>query len=271
MSVVGPYPSKGGAERAEADRALFQRFRDQADSVDRELLVERFLPLARSLAARYKGHSEAFDDIFQVACLGLVKAIDRYDPSQGTAFSSFAVPTIAGEIKRYYRDRTWSVRVPRDLQERALLVARARAELEGGLARSPTIREIGERLALEDEEVLDALQAHQAQYAVSLDAPPGDDEDAEASTGATLGDWDGGFARAESRADLDALLHVLPPRERIILRLRFEQDLTQEQIGERVGLSQMQVSRLLRSSLARLRTYSETRDRRAPDATTLAA
>jgi RNA polymerase sigma-B factor len=268
MSAVGPHPSNGGAERVEADRALFERLRDRADPVDRELLVERFLPLARSLAARYNGHREAFDDIFQVACLGLIKAIDRYDPRQGTAFSSFAVPTIAGEIKRYYRDRTWSVRVPRDLQDQALLVARARAELECRLARSPTVREIGERLALEDEEVLDALQAHQAQYAASLDAPPGDDEDAEANTGATLGDWDGGFALAERRADLDAILRILPPRERAIIRLRFDEDLTQQQIGERIGLSQMQVSRLLRSSLARLRAYSEAR---APSTMTPAA
>jgi RNA polymerase sigma-B factor len=144
----------------------------------------------------------------------LVKAVDRYDPHQGRAFSSFAVATISGEIKRYFRDRTWSVHVPRDLQDLALLVARTRADLERQLARSPTVDEIAERLGVSDEQILDALQA---QYANSLDAP--DDDDHDATIGATLGHWDSGFALAESRADLDAILHVLPVRERVILQL----------------------------------------------------
>jgi RNA polymerase sigma-B factor len=241
-------------ERMDADRELFQRLADDRDPVDRDLVVERFLPLARSIAARYHRSNEPFDDVFQVACLGLVKAIDRYDLSRGRAFSSFAIPTIAGEIKRYYRDRTWSVHVPRDLQDRALAMDRVRGELEAELGRSPTVTDIAERLEISEEDVLEALQARHAHGATSLDAPAGDHE-----AGAVLGDLlpshEEGFARAETAADLEALGRVLKPRERLIIRLRFERDLSQREIGDLVGLSQMQVSRLLRDALARLREY----------------
>ena len=141
------------------DRALFARLADRGDPVDREILVERFLPLARSLAARYVRPNEPFDDIFQVACLGLVNAIDRFDLSRDRAFSSFAVPTIVGEIKRYYRDKTWAVRVPRDLQDLVLAVDRAARDLEGQLGREPTVAELAETLTVSDEEVLEALHA----------------------------------------------------------------------------------------------------------------
>lgn len=270
MAVQVP-PSTSGqatsadAKRSRADRALFQRFADHGDPVDRELLVERFLPLAKSLAARYRRQGEPFDDIFQVACLGLIKAIDRYDLSVGRAFSSFAVPTIAGEIKRYYRDRTWSVHVPRDLQELTLTVDRARGELEGELGRSPTATEIAERVQVTEEDVVEALQASHAYRAASLDAPTRDDDDSTATVGDLVAVREKGFARAETRADLRALGRVLQPRERLVVRLRFERDMTQQEIGQIVGLSQMQVSRILRAALARLREHADNRLRAASE------
>jgi RNA polymerase sigma-B factor len=256
-------PSQSGqaatadTKRLRADRALFQRFAEHGDPADRELLVERFLPLAKSLAARYRRHGEPFDDIFQVACLGLVKAIDRYDLSVGRAFSSFAVPTIAGEIKRYFRDRTWSVHVPRDLQELALTVDRTRGELEAELGRSPTATEIADHVQVAEEDVVEALQASHAYRAASLDAPARDDDDSTTTVGDLVATREKGFARAETRADLLALGRVLQPRERLVIRLRFERDMTQKEIGEIVGLSQMQVSRILRAALARLREHAD--------------
>jgi RNA polymerase sigma-B factor len=240
--------------RLREDRALFERFADRGDPVDREILVERFLPLARSLAARYVRSNEPFDDIFQVACLGLVKAIDRFDLSRDRAFSSFAVPTIAGEIKRYYRDKTWAVRVPRDLQDLVLDVDRAARELEGQLAREPTIAELAETLAVSDEDVLEALHAGHSRFAASLDAPRGDGDDPSSTVADTVAVHDDGFVRAEQRATLEHAMAILTARERRILRLRFEHDLTQEEIGRHVGVSQMQVSRILRQSITRLRT-----------------
>jgi RNA polymerase sigma-B factor len=254
-----PQPSTADitdAERMDADRELFQRFADDRDPVDRDLVVERFLPLARSIAARYQRTNEPFDDVFQVACLGLVKAVDRYDVSRGRAFSSFAIPTIAGEIKRYYRDRTWSVHVPRDLHDRALAVGRVRGNLEAELGRSPTVSDIAERLEITEEDVVEALQARHAQGATSLDAPSGDRE-TRAAIGDLMPSHEDGFARVETAADLEALARVLKPRERLIVRLRFERDLTQREIGEIVGLSQMQVSRILRHALAQLRQQGD--------------
>jgi RNA polymerase sigma-B factor len=233
--------------RADEDRVLFERFLDQRDLVDREVLLERFLPLARSLASRYLQRGEPFDDVFQVACIGLLNAIDRFDVTRGRAFSSFAVPTIAGEIKRYYRDRTWSIHVPRDLQDLTLAVERARNDLETALTRSPTVGEIAQRLSIDDEDVVQALQAQHS--------------------GGTVGDHvpvtEAGFSQAERRADLWSLARVLTPRERLVLRLRFERDLTQQEIGDRIGISQMQVSRILRSSIERLRDFSEQQHDRA--------
>jgi RNA polymerase sigma-B factor len=254
-------PGAPDVARAQADRALFERLADKRDPVDRELLVERFLPLARSLAARYQRRGHPFEDLFQVACLGLVKAIDRYDVSRGRAFSSFAVPTIAGEIKRYYRDRTWTVRVARDLKELTLLVDRARVEVETELGRSPTPRDIAERLGVDEEAVLEALQATHAQYAMSLDAPAGDDDGAPATVGELIGVRELGFDRAEERADLRALARALTPRERLAVGLRFERDMTQQEIGDILGVSQMQVSRILRGAVARLREHARQRER----------
>ncbi|MGZ4232876.1 MAG: SigB/SigF/SigG family RNA polymerase sigma factor [Solirubrobacteraceae bacterium] len=238
--------------RAREDRALFERYLDRRDPVYRELLVERFLPLARHLARRYQGPHEPFDDLFQVACLGLVKAIDRFDLERDIAFSSYAVPTIAGEIKRYYRDRTWSVRPPRDLQELALKVERTRSELSLALGHQPTVAEIATDVGADEEEVVEALEAFSAYRATSLEAPRGGDDDGDNTLGDTLGTHEQGFAGSEQRATLKQLMRILTPRERIVLHLRFAHDLTQ--IGERIGVSQMQVSRILRQALGRLRT-----------------
>ena len=270
------HPSHGqscsaNAQRVQDDRALFERLATEGDPVDREVLVERFLPLARSVAARYARRGEPFDDLFQVACVGLVKAIDRYDASRGRAFSSFAVPTIAGEIKRYFRDRTWSVHVPRDLQDLTLAVEHARTDLEHELSRSPTVPEISERLGLDDEEVLEALQAQHAHRAGSLDAPVRNDDPPVGTVGEAVGVGEEGFAHAEARADLQILARVLTPRERLVLRLRFEQDMTQQEIGDRLGVSQMQISRIVRSAMARQREYAQQRERAIAQDNSLAA
>jgi RNA polymerase sigma-B factor len=253
----GGEPSRA-ADRSSEDRALFERYLDRRDPVDRELLVERFLPLARQLARRYQRPEEPFDDLFQVACLGLVKAIDRFDLSRDVAFSSYAVPTILGEIKRYFRDRTWSVRVPRDLQELALRVDRKVSELSTDLRRQPTVSEIAEAAGIEEEDVLEALEASGAYRATSLSTPRGNEDEAGETLGDTVGTSEEGFGLAESRATLEQLMRAVTPREREVLRLRFEEDLTQAEIGERIGVSQMQVSRIIRQSIARLRTVART-------------
>ncbi len=264
--AAGGEPEAGRVvNRAEQDRALFARYLDKRDPVDREMLVERFLPLARQLARRYQRPEEPFDDLFQVACLGLVKAIDRFDLEREVAFSSYAVPTILGEIKRYFRDRTWSVRVPRDLQELALKVDRAVSELSLDLHRQPTVDEIGAKVGAEEEDVLEALEASGAYRATSLEAPRGSEDDSGDTLGDTLGTEEHGFALAEDRATIEHLMRSITPREREVLHLRFAEDLTQAEIGERIGVSQMQVSRIIRQSVARLRAYATARQRPPTD------
>jgi RNA polymerase sigma-B factor len=240
-------------QRLGEERALFERLADGGAPIDRDAIVERFLPLARKLARRYARSDEPFDDVYQVACMGLIKAIDRFDVSRGRAFSSFAVPTIAGEIKRYYRDKTWAVHVPRDLQDLALAVDRTVRELESGLGRKPTLEELADELGRTQEELLEAMHAAPAYRAASLDAPHGDGEDASAPLGATVAIRDHGLTEAEDRVAVSALTRTLTRRERFIVSLRFQHDLTQAQIGELVGLSQMQISRILRTSLVKLR------------------
>ncbi len=240
---------------ARSDGELFARAR-AGDVRARERLAERYLPLARQLARRYQRSEEPLEDLVQVASLGLLKAIDRFDTGRDVAFSSFAVPTILGELKRYFRDRTWSVRVPRDLQELALRVDRAAADLSLAKRRAPTVTELAVALGATEEQVLDALQAAGAYHAGSLDAPPpgrtGTDSPGE-SVADALGEEEGGFKRAEERATLAPLLAHVSSRERLVLTLRFGEDLTQAEIGERIGVSQMQVSRLIRQALIRLR------------------
>jgi RNA polymerase sigma-B factor len=235
----------------QSDAQLLAAYAESRDPRLREALVERFLPLARSIAKRYRKAEEPFDDLLQVASLGLLKAVDRFDPARGIAFSSFAVPTIVGELRRHFRDRCWSVRPPRELQERALEVDKYRTELTTRLGRSPSVRELGRALELDDEQVLEALQAQQGMRAASLDAPRGG-EDNDVTLADAHGTLDPELTRAEHRATLARLFERLDERERRVLRLRFEEDLTQEQIGHLVGVSQMQVSRIIRGAVAKL-------------------
>jgi RNA polymerase sigma-B factor len=237
---------------AQRDRVLFHRYRDPDDPFDREALVERFLPLASKLASRYTGSTQPFDDLHQVACVGLVRAIDRFDPDREVAFSSFAVPTILGELKRYFRDTTWGLRVPRGLQELALTVGAAAERLTCRLGRRPSPRELADACGVTEEQVLEALGALRARHPGSLEAPsPGDEPDLTFMD--VLGDVDGGYASVEGCAAVETLLDSLEPRDREVVRLRYEEDLTQKAISERVGVSQMHVSRILRASLERLR------------------
>ena len=190
-----------------------------------------------------------------MASLGLLKAVDRYDTTRKTAFSSFAVPTILGELRRHFRDRTWSVRVPRDLQELVLRVHRAVAALSSRGGRAPTVGEIAAEVDASEERVLDALQAAGAYHASSLDAPrPGAGEESQGEILAdAIGVQEGGYERVEERATLGGMFAQITERERLVLSLRFGEDLTQAEIGERIGVSQMQVSRLIRQALGRLR------------------
>ena len=248
--------SGGRAARAIEERRLLERYHRDADPAAREALVERFLPLARQLARRYQRAGEPLDDLIQVASLGLLKAIERFDPARETAFSSFAVPTILGELKRHFRDKGWSVRVPRDLQELAVKVDRVGADMGRTLGRVPTTDELAQQLGVSHEQVLEAREAAGAYRAVSLDRPRGDEQD-EGELVDALGTEDHGFAVAEDSATVQRLMRVLTEREREVLRLRFEEDLTQSEIGIRVGVSQMHVSRLIRQSVARLRATAE--------------
>jgi RNA polymerase sigma-B factor len=239
---------------APTDAELFLRLRQQGDPRAREQLVERYLPLARRLARRYQRAEEPMEDLVQVASLGLLKAVDRFDPARPVVFSSYAVPTILGELKRHFRDRTWSVRVPRDLQELALRVDGVVTQLSSATGRSPSVGEIARAMELAPEQILEALEAAAAYRAGSLDAPrSAQGEDSGDTLADTLGQDDGSFRRVEERATLEPLLAHISERERTVLELRFRADLTQAEIGERIGVSQMQVSRLIRQALARLR------------------
>jgi RNA polymerase sigma-B factor len=237
-----------------SDAELFERLRLHEDARAREQLIERYLPLARRLARRYQRAEEPMEDLVQVASLGLLKAVDRFDPSRPVVFSSYAVPTILGELKRHFRDRTWSVRVPRDLQELALRVDGVVTQLATSTGRSPSVGDIARAVDLPPEQVLEALEAAAAYRAGSLDAPrSAQGEDSGETLADTLGQEDRSFRRVEERATLEPLLRHISERERLVLELRFRADLTQAEIGERIGVSQMQVSRLIRQALARLR------------------
>jgi RNA polymerase sigma-B factor len=252
--------SSGAEERgarAREDRRLLERYHRDGDPAAREALVQRFLPLARQLARRYQRGGEPLDDLVQVASLGLLKAIDRFDPDRPTAFSSFAVPTILGELKRHFRDKGWSVRVPRDLQEMAVRVDRVAEAMARDLGRAPTPAEMAEHIGTTTERVLEAREAAGAYRAVSLDRSRDEDEDDGEGMAETFGVEDPGFGLAENAATVERLMTVLTDREREVLRLRFAEDLTQSEIGARVGVSQMHVSRLIRQAIARLRDEAE--------------
>ena len=248
---AGAFQPREDQARARMDRVLFAR-RDEGDRAARDALIERFLPLARSIARRYETSGEPLEDLVQVASLGLVKAIDRYDPSRGCAFSSYAVPTISGELKRYFRDRTWAIRPPRSLQELTLRVEASARELTARCDRAPTVAELATALGCSDEKILQALQARRGRDALSLSASPGAGDDQAVALQDQLGSNEPGYARAEARVELEGLLRLVPPRTRLVLRLRFERDLTQAEIGALLGVSQMQVSRIVRAAIEQL-------------------
>lgn len=210
------------------------------------------MPLARSIAMRYRRSSVPLDDLSQVAAVGLIKAIKRYDPSHGSSFSAYAVPTIAGELKRYFRDHSWAVRPPRDLQELTVRADRVTITLTQQLGRAPTTAELSTAVDIDEELLLDALQAGSSRAALSLQAPAGGDGDFTLED--RVGHDDGGIRSAETHAVLDALLPSLTPRQRDILRMRFHEDMTQEQIARVLGISQMGVSRGIRQALQILRS-----------------
>jgi len=214
----------------------------------RDELIQAHLWLAERLSRRFTNRGEGFDDLYQVSSLALVKAVDRFDPARGVEFTSYATTTIIGELKRHFRDRGWSVRAPRRIQELYLHLGQAISDLSQSLGRSPTIPELARATDASEEDVLEALEAGQAYRASSLDAP-GEDDD---TLGSHLGAEDAAFERSERRLLLEPYLARLPQRERLILKLRFEDDLTQSEIAQQLGISQMHVSRLLSRCLARL-------------------
>lgn len=231
----------------------------------RDRAIECYLPLARRLAARYHRRQEPFEDLVQVANLGLVKAVERYDPERGTRFTSFAVPTISGELRRHFRGTAWSLHVPRGVQEDALRVRDAISKLTHRLGRAPRISEVAEETGLDEEAISEALHARAVQATASLDQPAGGSaEDGDATLGELVGVEDGGFDLAEHQADLGPLLRALPARERQVLFLRFARDLTQSEIAEQIGCSQMQISRILRRTIALLSEQAGQGEARAP-------
>jgi RNA polymerase sigma-B factor len=249
-------PRETGTPMSPTNEALLFARHIDGDQAAREALVRRFMPLARSLARRYDRSSEPFEDLLQVASLGLLKALDRFDPALGHPFASFAVPTILGEMRRHFRDAGWSVHVPRGSQERALKVRDAQERLANSQGRAPTVNELAQYLELDTEEVIDALQAIQAYESLSLDAPRPGASDEATSYGDAMGEEDARYELVELDATVSAVLGRIPAREREILRMRFVEDLTQTEIADRVGISQMQVSRLLRRSLDQLRALT---------------
>jgi RNA polymerase sigma-B factor len=248
--------------RARIDHVLFARLA-RGDRHARDALIERFLPLARSIARRYETSSgESLDDLDQVAALGLVKALDRYDPTRGVPFASYAVPTITGELKRHLRDRTWAIRPPRDVQQLALRVDAATRELT---TRVPTIAELADAMHSSDEEILEALQARRSRATVSLNRPARLGDDPGSVLQDTLASIENGYACAEDRIELRRLLRLVSPRVRLVLRLRYQCDLTQAEIGELLGVSQLHVSRIIRAAISQLNDIATYQHERAAE------
>jgi RNA polymerase sigma-B factor len=232
-------------------------YADARDPRLRDELTRRYLPLARHAAARYKQSGEPSDDLVQVASIGLLKAIERFDPERGLAFSSFAMPTMTGEVRRYLRDRSWTVRPPRDLQDRVLAMDQAVDHLSTELGRAPDAGELANWLRVEVETIVETMQAASARHGVSLSTPLHGQDAGDATLQDSLGGEDDGYAAADERAMARQLTEVLTDREREVLRLRFEEDLVQQEIGERIGVSQMHVSRIIRHAIEKLRAAAE--------------
>ena len=228
---------------------------DPTDTALRDEAITAWLPLARHLAARYAGRGEPTDDLVQTATIGLIKAVDRYDGERGIDFAAFAIPTVLGEIKRHFRDRTWSIRVPRRLQEMRLRITQASGELTQTIGRSPTVADLAAHLHVSEEEVLEGLEGAQAYSATSLSTPVGPEGALE--LGDTLGEEDEDMRLAELRIALGPAMAALADRDRRILALRFYGNLTQSEIAEQMGISQMHVSRLIARALRTLRGFME--------------
>ncbi|HEV3169808.1 MAG TPA: RNA polymerase sigma factor SigF [Actinocrinis sp.] len=255
-STPQPRSSAHAAAHAEA-RELFRRMaeldpRDPARAQIRDRLVRMHLPLVEHLARRFRNRGEPLDDLTQVATIGLIKSVDRFDPQRGVEFSTYATPTIIGEIKRHFRDKGWAVRVPRRLQELRLSLTAATSELSQRNGRSPTVAELAAHLGLTEEEVLEGLESANAYSTLSLDVPESGDDESPAVAD-SLGSEDEALEGVEYRESLKPLLEQLPAREKRILLLRFFGNMTQSQIADEIGISQMHVSRLLARTLAQLR------------------
>ena len=244
--------------RSPGTQLLFRRLRGSGDERARDALVKQFMPLARKLARRYYSGGEPFDDLVQVASLALVKAVDRFDENRGVSFSSYAVPTITGELRRYFRDCVWPLHVPRGMQERAVAVNRARRDIADQTGRNPSPAQIAEKLGLEQGDVLEGLKAYEAFDTISLDTPLSGQDDSEPRSRAdSIGSDDPGFALTEERLTVNSAVERLPLKERRVLHMRFVEGRTQSEIATRIGVSQMQVSRILSRTLDRLRRSVE--------------
>ena len=236
------------------EQRLFREYHRTRSARDRNAVIERFVPLARSLARRHRRGGEPLEDLEQVAYLALIKAVDGFDPTRGLAFTTYAVPSISGAIKRHFRDNGWSVRVPRDLQELAMRVERVKEELTTALGASPTPAQLADHVGVGVEDVLEAREAYRALRADSLDQPRFSDgaDDGDETLIDTLGTQDDEIGQVFERIALDALIHALEPRDQEIVRLYYQHELTQSEIGERLGFSQMHISRLLRRATDQL-------------------
>ncbi len=237
--------------RNPADKELLDRWVRTRDPRAREELLERYLPYARSIARRFLAHNEPLEDLEQVAAFGLLKAIDRFDPQHEASLATYATPTIVGELRRHFRDRVWSLHVPRSIRDLAAQVTRASDQIASEQGRTATAGEIAERLGRSEEEIVEAIGGLSTRHALSLNATVGEGEDMERIE--IIGDLDIGYDHVDTRASIAPLLELLDDRDREIVRLRFAEGLSQSQIAARVGISQMHVSRLLRRSLAVLR------------------
>ncbi len=235
------------------DRILLRRYHEHGDLAAREQLIEQYVSLVRSLARRYSYRGEQVEDLVQIGCIGLIKAIDRFDIDRGVELTTYATPNIIGEIKRHFRDKGWSVRVPRGLQELNVQLSRLIEQLTVQFGRSPTISELAKAASVEEEEVLEALESGRAYSSLSLSSGGGSDEEGELDPMESIGSEEHQYEVSEDRAVLAPGFRVLDDRERTILHLRFFEGLTQSQIAQRVGISQMHVSRLIRRSLEKIR------------------
>jgi RNA polymerase sigma-B factor len=257
---VGKSSAPRDLARQTSSDELFELHQRTGDPLVREELVRRYEPLARNLARRYHSKGESLDDLRQVANVGLLKAIAKFDPELGFAFTSYATPTILGELKRYFRDSGWALHVPRGVKERALELASVSEQLSSRLGRSPSIAELAQELELSEEQTLDALEAYHARRVSPLEERTDDDSQPRRSRADSLGAEDAGLERSEYMTMITKGIEGLPESERMILFLRFAQDLTQSEIASRVGVSQMQVSRLLRGAIEKLRAASGEED-----------